>query len=81
MDVTVSKWGHSLAVRIPKRIADSFNVHDGSKLNMRLAKKAGHAMLIIEPTAPTLEDLLAQVTPENSYTLMDWGQPQGNEIF
>ena len=34
------------------------------------------------PTAlETLEELIAQITPENRYEKLDWGKPVGNEIW
>ena len=80
MNVIVNKWGNSLAVRIPKNIADLFKIHDGTKLEMRLSKGL-HPRIILERTAPTLDDLLELVTPENQYTLVDWGKAEGNELL
>lgn len=80
MNVVVNKWGNSLAVRIPKNIAEGFKIHDGSTLQMRLSKGV-HPKIIIEPSEPTLEDLLALVTAENCYNLIDWGNPVGNELL
>ncbi|WP_449280307.1 AbrB/MazE/SpoVT family DNA-binding domain-containing protein [Lentibacillus salinarum] len=37
--------------------------------------------MIQKKETPTLEDLLAQITPENQHGEVDWGKPQGNEII
>ena len=33
MNIQVGRWGNSLAVRIPKDIADRFNLSEGSELS------------------------------------------------
>jgi len=35
-EVTISKWGNSQGVRIPKEIIESFNVHIGDKMKVSI---------------------------------------------
>lgn len=79
MTTTIQKWGNSLAVRIPKSIADHLNVDAGSKVSIEL--KDNEIKIIPENRKPTLEELMARVTPENQHNPVDWGQPQGKEIW
>ena len=74
---TLSKWGNSLAVRIPTNCAEISGLKEGTPV--QVSAKAGR--LIIERTRPKykLKDLLAQITPENFQGEVDWGEPVGDE--
>ncbi len=79
MKTKVSKWGNSLAVRIPAAMADATNISDGSFVEMDVAdgKLTVHAV----DDVPTLEELLASVTPGETHGEVDWGPPVGNEVW
>lgn len=75
---TISKWGNSLAVRIPAAFAETVGLEEGALVELKV--RAGR--LIIVPTAVRryeLRELLEQITPENSHELVDWGKPAGKE--
>lgn len=77
MTATVQKWGNSLGVRIPKKIADELDLVNGSEI--KLVKKG--KKLILEPAEkiPTLEELMASVSLETQHEEVDWGKPEGEE--
>lgn len=81
MTTKVQKWGNSLAVRISSSAAKRLGLKAGSKVQTR----ASFRELIIEPVGTrrmeTLEELVAQITPENRYEKIDWGPRRGNEIW
>lgn len=53
----VAKWGNSLAVRIPARVAEAMGLKEGDEINVRVATKGD-----LELTAkPDLETMLARV--------------------
>lgn len=53
----VAKWGNSLAVRIPARVAEAMGLKEGDEINVRVATKGE-----LELTAkPDLETMLARV--------------------
>ncbi|HZQ69678.1 MAG TPA: AbrB/MazE/SpoVT family DNA-binding domain-containing protein [Terriglobales bacterium] len=73
----VVKWGNSLAVRIPKAVAEEAHMQEGDALVIRAAGdriELRHAKVI-----PTLEELVARITPENRYQETDWGPDRGKE--
>lgn len=75
----VQKWGNSLAVRIPSHLADEINITQGSSVELRIEN---HELKIVPAKKkPTLEELMAQITPENSHDEMDWGKAEGAEIW
>jgi antitoxin MazE len=75
----VSRWGNSLAVRIPRTMADQARIEEGQEIELTVAD----GCLTIRPRARTytLDELLDQVTPENQHDEVDWGEPVGDEVW
>ncbi len=86
MKIKVAKWGNSLAVRLPKRLADDLGLRPGTVVDVN----QDGSRLAIE-TAPRgqlpryrLEDLLAEMDrlgPQNEPEPVDWGPDRGAEII
>jgi antitoxin MazE len=76
MTTLVRKWGNSLAIRIPSHIAEMFSIEQGSEIEMRVENQ--EIKLVPKKKKPTLEELLAKVTPENRHCEIDFGV-EGNE--
>jgi antitoxin MazE len=80
MNQHVKKWGNSLAVRIPATLSAALNLKEDDAVEMR--EEDGR--LVIEKAKrdhPTLDELLARVTPENIHPETDWGPPVGREFW
>lgn len=78
METRVQNWGDSLAVRIPKPIADQMGLEPNSPVKLSLRDME----LVITPVRPPdlkLEDLLAQVTEDNLHGEVDTVPPVGHE--
>ena len=71
----VRKWGSSLAVRIPKAIAEQWGVSEGTAIEM--ASKGDRVVMRRRPY--DLTALLSCVTDDNLHPEQDTGEPQGNE--
>ncbi len=71
----ISKWGSSLAVRIPKPIAEQWGVREGSAIEI----VSRGEQLVLRKRAYKLADMLAQVTADNLHPELDTGPAQGNE--
>jgi antitoxin MazE len=80
MTATVRKWGNSLGVRIPQKIARKFDVVDGSEVEI-IATEQGIILKPVVNDDPTLEELLARITPENRHEEIDFGGPVGRELL
>lgn len=80
MMTTISKWGNSRAIRIPKALAEEAGLDFGSKVEL-IAD--GAELRVVPQKRPryTLEQLVAQITPENRHDEIDWGPPVGKEIW
>ena len=78
MRATVSRWGNSLGLRIPRGIAEDAGLAEGSLLDLRVE----NGRLIAEPVvAENLESLLAKVTPKNVHRELLVDSPRGREIW
>lgn len=78
MKTRVQKWGNSLALRIPKSLADDVGLHRETPVTFSLVD----GKLVITPEkrpVPTLRQLLAKVTEENLHHEVDTGAATGNE--
>lgn len=75
MKAKISKWGNSLAVRLPKHLADELQLVPGSDVDIA---KEGTRLTIETVPGPKiphyrLEDLLAQIKPGQKPPLLeDW---------
>ncbi|WZX99572.1 AbrB/MazE/SpoVT family DNA-binding domain-containing protein [Bacillus sp. FSL W7-1360] len=78
MSTKVQKWGNSLAIRIPSHFADQLALQPGSEVTLTVEEQ----VLTLKPNKPkpTLQDLLADVTPENRHAEIDFGT-EGNEML
>ena len=79
MKATIQKWGNSLALRIPLAVAKQIRVKEGDAVELSV----GAGGLTIKPACerPTLDDLLAGVTPDNLHESADWGPDLAREVF
>jgi antitoxin MazE len=78
--VRVQRWGHSLAVRIPKSFAADTRIQQGTEVELSI----DHGWLIISPVSPgeiLLEELLEGVTPENLHGEFETGPAVGAEAW
>jgi antitoxin MazE len=73
----IVKWGNSLAVRIPKPVAEEAGVREGDPIVIEAA--AGEISLRRKQRTPTLKELVAQITPENRYEATPAGAERGKE--
>lgn len=74
----VVKWGNSLAVRIPKTVADQARIREGDPILIEALD--GRVELRPAERIPTLEELVAKITPDNRYGEIDLGPPRGKEV-
>lgn len=74
----VVKWGNSLAVRIPKAVAEEARVKEGDAIVIEAVR--GRIELRTAERIPTLKELVAQITPENRQEETHWGPDRGKEV-
>lgn len=79
MQVRIQKWGNSLALRIPKSLAEDSGVDTGSVVELRVVR----GKLVATPVADQyeLEELLAGVSKTNLHTEVSSGEAVGREVW
>jgi antitoxin MazE len=73
MKIRIQKWGHSLAVRIPKSFAAGLRFGDGSPAEISLEEGA----IVVRPDRDrlwALDELLAGVTDDNLHPAWEAGE-------
>jgi antitoxin MazE len=80
MKTQLAKWGNSLAVRIPKPVAVAAKLRTGDDLEVEV-EGPGRVRIRKPKRKPTLEQLVAGITPENQHSETDWGEPVGKELW
>jgi len=84
MIVEFCRWGNSLAVRIPKTVADALKVSDGKRAEIRIENGTLVLRPIVRPARKpryTRDELLSGMTQDNVPQEVDWGAPRGNEAW
>lgn len=75
----VVKWGNSLAVRIPKAVAEHARLKEGDRI--LIESLDGRVELRPAEQVPTLDELVAKITPANRHPETKWGRDRGKEII
>jgi antitoxin MazE len=83
MEIELRKWGNSIGLRIPSKIAQSLGVDENSVVEV---SQAGDKLIISKKsTLPTLDEMLASIPDEFEYPedVTDFidSEPQGNELL
>lgn len=73
------KWGNSLAVRIPKAVADQAGVREEDEFDIEVVAR----VIRLKPrrAAPALDELLRAITPDNLHDEADFGHAVGREAW
>lgn len=80
MVATVTKWGNSLAVRIPQHVVKEIQLTEGTEVDLLVID----GNLVIKPRPRrrySLEELIAAITPENLHSEVEAGVAVGNEVW
>ena len=76
----VQKWGNSLAVRIPKALAEEAGLNVGAKVE--LVSVDGQIRIIpVEKSRYDLDKMLASIPEGYQFEEWDTGPPVGNEVW
>lgn len=78
MRTQIARWGNSLAVRLPRQVADSAGLAEGTAVELDVVD--GVIRLSPAKARYTLAGLLAGVTPANIPDIAD-GSPRGAELL
>ena len=81
MQTKIQKWGNSLALRIPKMLADQTGIDRDSPVEIRVVDGEIRIIPLQVSHGYDLESLLDSITPDNRHDEMDSGDALGNEIW
>lgn len=60
---TISRWGNSVAVRIPRSVLERSRLHEGDVVEVEAGEDGG---LVLHPVRrKNLTEMVAAITPEN----------------
>jgi len=79
MQVQISKWGNSLALRLPKEIASRLGLIDGTRVEV--TTEADRIVISAGRPVYTLAELTEGLTPEALHEAFDWGDDRGREAI
>ena len=79
-ETTVSRWGNSLAVRIPQRVVKEARLNEGDAVAMAVARD-GSIVLRSTRRKYQLSELVSKITRKNRHGEMEWGRPVGKESW
>jgi antitoxin MazE len=79
MRAKAQKWGNSLAVRIPKSVAEEAGVGERDDLEIEVVDQVIRIRRCAE--TPSLAALLDRVTADNLHGEADFGERQGREAW
>jgi len=83
MKTKAQKWGNSLAVRVPRGIAETAGIRAEDSLEVEVVK----GKIVLTPAAKghrpkyRLGDLVKRITAKNRYAEEDFGAPVGRELW
>lgn len=80
MRTKIQRWGHSLAVRIPKPFAEEARLAEQAEVDLTVV----NGKIVVTPAAKRsirLADLLSRVTKRNLHDAVDTGTPVGREAW
>ena len=73
----VGKWGSSLAVRIPRAVAEQCGVSEGSAMEMEVSR----GRIVMRKNSYDLAEMVERITPDNVHSEVDFGGPEGEELW
>ncbi len=73
----VSKWGSSLAVRIPKAIAEEWGVKEGTQIELT---RDGNGVNL-RKRKYDLDEMIASIDPDNLPPYLWDDEPRGKEVW
>lgn len=78
MRAQILKWGNSLAVRIPKPVAEEADLKVGDAIEIEVDDEGAVGLSRIGKV-PTLTQLVSQITLDNRYPELSTGTEVGKE--
>jgi len=76
----ISRWGNSLAIRLPGAVVEAAGLRDGNRVRFEAAR--GRVTLAAEAVPEyTLRELLRGYSRRRRHPESKWGKPRGGEAW
>jgi antitoxin MazE len=79
MKTHIQRWGNSLAVRIPKVVAQELGIGEDTAVELDMVDDA--LVIRVASSEVSLEQLLASITDDNLHGEVDTGPAIGAEVW
>lgn len=80
MHAKIQKWGNSLALKIPKALADETGLQSDSPVELKVVGGQIHIVLAVKARYE-LDALLSGITTDNVHGEMDTGNAFGGAVW
>ena len=79
MRSAIAKWGNSLALRLPRSLAEDARMAEGTPIDLHVDGEK----LVVTVARPRykLSDLLDGMGAQTRHGETDWGEPRGDEAW
>ena len=80
MHATIRRWGNSLALRLPKSVAEEVGIAENDAVELGVAE----GRIVVTPSKPSrfvLDDLLRGITRKNRHEEIAAHGPRGREVW
>ena len=81
MITSIKNWGNSQAIRIPKQLLDKLNITEDDHLEITEEDNRIVIKKIDFRQHKTIEERFAEYDGEYNAEEVDWGKPEGKEIW
>jgi antitoxin MazE len=85
MKARIQRWGNSLALRIPKAVAEMSELKEDSEVDLSVSRRRLVVVASKRRRAGRnqydLSAMIRQLTPENRHDDIEFGPPVGKEIW
>ncbi len=80
MITNIQKWGNSQGLRIPKILLDTLNWTEGQQIEIIL-KEDEIVLKSAKEKKKSIQELFEDYHDEYQATEINWGEPEGNEVW
>lgn len=79
MQTTISRWGNSLALRLPSHVTKEARLEEGACVNVEIEEGS----IRVTPTRKRfkLAELIAGHVKPADNAEVEWGEPRGDEVW
>ena len=81
MTTTIQKWGNSQGVRIPKILLDSMNWSENEEVSINIEEDKLVIKKAKTQNRKNIKELFKDYKGEYKPEEIDWGEPEGEEIW